>query len=68
MKSIVCRLPEELHEELRRRAFEERISMAKLIRSALEEKYHGEPGLSLLSEPSLRKIWDNSEDAVYDEL
>ena len=66
MKPIICRLPDELHEELRRRAFEERVSMAKLVRSTLEEKYRSKSRLSTLSEPSLRKIWDNPEDATYD--
>jgi len=69
MKQIACRLSNELHEELRRRAFEERVSIAELIRRALEERYprKAEPRISALSEPSLMKIWDNSEDAAYDD-
>ena len=70
MKQIACRLSDELHEELRRRAFEERVSIAKLIRRALEERYQrrAEPKISTFSEPSLMKIWDNPEDAAYDDL
>lgn len=70
MKQVICRLSDELHEELRRRAFEERLSIAELIRRALAEKYQRkrEPGISALSEPSLMKIWDNPEDAAYDEF
>jgi len=70
MKQTICRLSDELHEELRRRSFEERVSIAELIRRALEERYRrkGGPGISALSEPSLMKIWDNPEDAAYDDL
>jgi hypothetical protein len=70
MKQIVCRLSDELHEELRSRSFKERVSIAELIRRALEERYQkkGEPRISAFSEPSLMKIWDNPEDAAYDDL
>lgn len=37
MKRTTIFLPEELHESLRRQAFEARVSMAQLIRSRLEE-------------------------------
>jgi hypothetical protein len=70
MKQVICRLSDELHEELRRRSFEGKVSIAELIRRALKEKYQGkeEPRMSTLSEPSLMKIWDNAEDAAYDDL
>ena len=70
MKQIACRLSDELHEELRRRSFEERVSIANLIRRALEERYQREeePKISTFSEPSLMKIWDTTEDAAYDDL
>jgi hypothetical protein len=67
MKQVICRLSDELHEKLRKRAFEERTSMAELIRKALKEEFQ-EPKLSVLSEPSLRKIWDNPADEAYDRL
>jgi len=38
VKPIICRLPEELYEKLRKRAFEEKVSMAEIIRRALEER------------------------------
>lgn len=68
MKPIMCRLPEEMHEELRKRAFAERVSIARLIRGALEEKYPGKPEISALSEPVLSRIWNNPDDAAYDDL
>ncbi len=37
MKRTTIFLPEELHESLRRQAFEARVSMAQLIRSRLDE-------------------------------
>jgi hypothetical protein len=67
MKQVICRLSDELHEKLRKRAFEERTSMAELIRKALKEEFQ-EPKLSVLSEPSLSKIWDNPADEAYDIL
>lgn len=39
MKLVVCRLPNELHEGLRRLAFERRTSVAELIRRAIDESY-----------------------------
>jgi predicted DNA-binding protein len=42
MKPMICRLPEELYERLRKRAFEEKVSMAEIIRRALEEKVPSE--------------------------
>lgn len=39
---LLFRLPSGLYEVLRNEAFEERVSMAKLIRQALEERYQKE--------------------------
>jgi hypothetical protein len=86
MKEFICRLSEELHETLRKDAFENRVSMSELIRSALEEKYqiknrinHKKPNskrqklrsvdpVTLLSEASLREVWDNPSDDCYNDL
>ena len=70
MKQVICRLSDELHEELKRTSFAERVSIAELVRKALEERYQRkeEPGILALSEQSLMKIWDNPEDAAYDDL
>jgi hypothetical protein len=42
--------------------------VVELIRKTLEEKYQGEVRIPVLSEPSLRKVWDNPEDGAYDRL
>ena len=86
MKEFICRLSEELHETLRKDAFENRVSMSELIRTALEEKYqiktriihrkkvlksHKNKAIdpiTLLSEASLKEVWDNPEDDVYNDL
>jgi Arc/MetJ-type ribon-helix-helix transcriptional regulator len=86
MKEFICRLSEELHETLRKDAFENRVSMSELIRTALEEKYqiknrisHRKQNLkrqkvksidpiTLLSEASLREVWDNPLDDCYNDL
>jgi hypothetical protein len=41
--------------------------MAELIRTAVKEELLKESP-SVLSEPSLKKIWENEEDSVYDKL
>ncbi len=38
MKRTTIVLPDELHEDLRREAFQKRVSMAELIRSRLDRK------------------------------
>ncbi len=86
MKEFICRLSEELHETLRKDAFENRVSMSELIRTALEEKYqiktrsnrrkkvlksHGKKAIdpiTLLSEESLKEVWDNPSDDCYNDL
>ena len=40
MKKTMIYLPEEIHEGLRRLAFEENTSIAELIRRAIEQAYH----------------------------
>jgi predicted DNA-binding protein len=40
MKKTMIYLPEEIHEGLRRLAFEEKTSIAELIRRAVEQAYH----------------------------
>jgi hypothetical protein len=67
MKRIICTLPEDLYESLRKKSFEKRKSMAELIRTAVKEELLKESP-SVLSEPSLKKIWENEEDSVYDKL
>lgn len=39
MKLVVCRLPDDQHEGLRRLAFEQKTSVAELIRRAIEAVY-----------------------------
>lgn len=39
MKLVVCRLPDEQHEGLRRLAFEQKTSIAELVRRAVEQVY-----------------------------
>ena len=86
MKEFICRLSEELHETLRKDAFENRVSMSELIRTALEEKYQIKTRINprkkvvksykhkaidpvtLLSEESLKEVWDNPSDDCYNDL
>ena len=68
MKQIPCRISDELHEKLRKIAFEERTSIAELIRKALNEKYLKKYEAAIISEPALMRIWNNPEDSLYDKL
>jgi len=40
MKKTMIYLPEEIHEGLRRLAFEEKTSIAELVRRAIDQAYH----------------------------
>lgn len=42
--TTTIRLPRELHEQLRRRAFERRVSLAELVRGAVQEMLARPPG------------------------
>ena len=68
MKQIPCRISDELHEKLRKIAFEERTSIAELIRKALNEKYLKKYEAAIISEPALMRVWNNPEDSLYDKL
>lgn len=79
MKDFMCRLPEDIHKDLKKMSFFTNESMSLIVRKALDAYLRS--NLQKVTEedccasqfygsiePILSKIWDNPDDDIYNDL